>query len=387
MKTLTDLDLTDSRVLVRVDFNVPQNDDGKVLDDTRIRAALPTLRHLLDKNAACVLMSHLGRPKGEPVAHLSLAPVAEKLAELLPDNRIRHCEEVVGARAEEMARSLSGGEILLLENLRFHPGEKSNDDGFARDLAELGDIYVNDAFAACHRKHASVHAITKHFPAEKRAAGQLVEREIEALDKVVANPQQPLLAVFGGAKVPDKLEAIEALIDQAGQILIGGAMAYTFLRAQGVSTGASKVEEDRLDAAREILGKAGDKLLLPTDHVMSMEDEVRTGEEITGDWMGMDIGPDTADRYSEAIRKAATVVWNGPMGKIEEERFFSGTRQIAEAMAESSGVTVVGGGETGQAVHKIGVEDKLTHLSTGGGAFLDYLAHGSLPALDALKED
>ncbi|MWJ29128.1 phosphoglycerate kinase [Halomonas sp. ZH2S] len=387
MNTLSDLNLTNSRALVRVDFNVPRDDEGTVLDDSRIRAALPTLRYLLEKNVACVLMSHLGRPGGEPVASLSLASVAEKLSELLPGKRIRHCEEVVGSQAEEMARSLGGGEILLLENLRFHPGEKDNDDQFAKALAGLGDIYVNDAFSACHRKHASVHAIATHFPADKRAVGCLVEQEIEALDKVVDNPQRPLVAVFGGAKVADKLEAIHALIGRAEQILIGGAMAYTFLRAQGVSTGSSKVEEDRLDDAREILEKAGDKLLLPTDHVMGMGEETRTGREITGDWMGMDIGPETASRYAKAIGNAATVVWNGPMGKIEEERYFSGTRHIAEAMAASRAVTVVGGGETGQAVHRVGIENKLTHLSTGGGAFLDYLAHGSLPALNVLKED
>ncbi|CAM4190978.1 phosphoglycerate kinase [Vreelandella rituensis] len=387
MKTLSDLNLTNSRALVRVDFNVPRDDEGTVLDDSRIRAALPTLHHLLEKNVACVLMSHLGRPGGKPVAHLSLAPIAEKLSELLPDNRIRHCEEVVGAQAEEMVRSLAGGEILLLENLRFHPGEKDNDDHFARALAEFGDIYINDAFAACHRKHASVYGVATHFPVDKRAAGRLVGREIEALDKVVNNPKPPLVAVFGGAKVADKLDVISAFIDRAEQILIGGAMAYTLLRARGVSTGSSKVEEDRLDNAREILDKAGDKLLLPTDHVMAIEEETRTGREITGDWMGMDIGPHTASRYAKAIGNAATVVWNGPMGKIEEDRYFSGTRRIAEAMAASRGVTVVGGGETGQAVHRIGIENQLTHLSTGGGAFLDYLAHGSLPALNVLKED
>ncbi|WP_166260667.1 phosphoglycerate kinase [Marinobacter salicampi] len=387
MKTLSDLDLTNSRALVRVDFNVPQNDEGMVLDDSRMRAALPTLRHLLEKNVACVLMSHLGRPGGKRVAQLSLAPVAEKLSELLPDHRIRHCEEVVGSRAEEMARALAGGEILLLENLRFHPGEKANDDQFAGALAGLGDVYVNDAFAACHREHASVHATATRFHPDRRAVGRLVEREIEALDKIVDNPQQPLVAIFGGAKVADKLEVVSAFIDRADRILIGGAMAYTFLRAQDRSTGSSKVEEDHLDEAREILDKAGDKLLLPIDHLMTRDGEVRTGDEITGDWMGMDIGPDTASRYAEAIGSAATVVWNGPMGKIEEEKYFSGTQRIAQAMAESRAITVVGGGETGQAVHKLGIEDKLTHLSTGGGAFLDYLAQGSLPALQVLKGD
>lgn len=386
MKTLSDLHLSDSHVLVRVDFNVPRNDEGVVMDDSRIRAALPTVRHLLKENAACILMSHLGRPGGEPAQQLSLAPVAEKLSELLPDKRVRFCEEVVGPQAEDAARSLKGGEILLLENLRFHSGEKDNDDQFARALAGLADIYVNDAFAACHRKHASVHAIATHFPSDKRAIGRLVEQEIEALNNIIDNPQRPLLAIFGGAKVTDKLEAIDALSNHADQILIGGAMAYTFLRARGVSVGSSKVEEDRLDVARRILEKAGDKLVLPVDHVMSREDETRTGQDIPDDWMGMDIGPDTVSRYMDAIGNAATVVWNGPMGKIEQEEYFDGTRRVAQAMAASRAVTVVGGGETGQAVHRLGIEEKITHLSTGGGAFLDYIAHGSLPALDVLKE-
>ncbi len=387
MKTMTELDLRDSRALVRVDFNVPLDEEGKVADDSRIRAALPTVRYLMEKKASCILMSHLGRPGGEPASDLSLGPVAEKLSELLPDNRIRFCEQTVGSRAEEMAQALASGEILLLENLRFHPGEKDNDDQFAKSLASLGDTYLNDAFAACHRRHASVHAIATHFPSDKRAIGSLVDRELCALNKVVDSPQHPVLAIFGGAKVADKLDAIKALIDKAERILIGGAMAYTFLKAQGVSVGSSRVEEDRLEDARGILERAGDKLLLPTDHVMEKGDNTRTGMQISRDWMAMDIGPDTASRFAEAIGNASTVVWNGPMGKIEENRYFDGTKRIAEAMADSGAVTVVGGGETGQAVHRLGIEDKLTHLSTGGGAFLHYLAHCSLPALSVLKED
>ena len=388
MHTVKDLDLRDARALVRVDFNVPLGEGGSVLDDARIRASLPTLRHLLDQDATCVLMTHLGRPGGRPVEELKLAPVAERLAQLLPEGKVLRCKEVAGPRAKKMADSLTRGQILVLENLRFHPGEKQDEVELAEELARLGEVYINDAFAVCHRRHASVHALAREFPPHERGIGLLVERELDALAAVVDSPRRPFLAVFGGAKVADKIPAVNALLGRVDRIVIGGAMAYTFLQARGREVGASRVEREQLDATREILDKAGDKILLPSDHVMARGDEsgqTRIAGELSEDWIGLDIGPDTASQYSHEVLSAATVVWNGPLGKIEDEKFLAGTRQVAQAMASSSATTIVGGGETGEVARRLGLHDRLTHLSTGGGAFLDYIAHGTLPALEALR--
>lgn len=390
MKRLENLALRDARALVRVDFNVPLDQDGSVVDDTRIRASLPTLHHLCYQNAACILMTHLGRPGGKPTPGLSLKPVVQRLSQLLPEHEVRHCEEVVGPRAREMAESLRGGQVLVLENLRFHPGEKEDDGDFASELAGLGQVYVNDAFAACHRTHASVHAVARRFEPGHRAVGFLVEHELDVLGTLVDSPRRPFIALFGGAKVDDKLKAGRALVDRVDRLLVGGAMAYTFLRARGVDVGASKVENDQLDAARQILDRAGDKLVLPRDHVMAKGDEAsdaRTGDNLDDAFQGLDIGPETASLFAREIRGASTVVWNGPMGKIEDMRFLAGTRQVAQAMASSSATTIVGGGETGEVVRRLGVQDQLTHVSTGGSAFLDYIAHGTLPALEVLRSD
>ncbi|MFU8816839.1 MAG: phosphoglycerate kinase [Pseudomonadales bacterium] len=390
MLTLDSLDVRNKRVLVRVDFNVPLSDDLEILDDSRIRAALPTIRHVLAHNGSCVLMSHLGRPKGEPDERLRLAPVAERLTELLPDHPVRSCPEVVGDQAREMAQGLAAGAVLLLENLRFRAEEKEGDEAFARELASLGEVYVNDAFAACHRRHASVYAVPRQFAADQRAAGLLVQREVEALTRVVENPKTPLVAIFGGAKVSDKVATVKALAARADRILIGGAMSYTLMKAQDQPVGDSKVEDDQLDTARQILHDAGDRLWLPSDHVVARSQGADPGGRLARDgiaegWSGFDIGPETIARYRDEIAKAATVVWNGPMGKIEDDDYLEGTRKIAECVAACDATTVVGGGETAEVLRRLGLEDQVTHLSTGGGAFLEFVAHGTLPAFEVLQ--
>ena len=391
MPTLESIDLRDKRVLVRVDFNVPLTDDRQILDDSRIRAALPTIRHVLANNGACVLISHLGRPKGEPDERLRLAPIGARLAELLPDHLVLSCGQVVGEEAREMAQQLPAGGVLLLENVRFHPGEKQGDEAFARELASLGEVYVNDAFAVCHRRHASVYALPQQFAPERRCAGLLVQRELQALRQVVEDPLRPLVAIFGGAKVSDKVATLRALADRADRILIGGAVSYTLMKAKDLEVGDSKVEGDLLDTAREILERAGDRLWLPSDHVVGRTQGADPGGRLARDgiaegWSGFDIGPETVARYRGEIFRAQTLIWNGPMGKIESDDYLEGTRRIAEAVAECEATTVVGGGETGEVVRRLGLETHVTHLSTGGGAFLHYVARGTLPALEVLGE-
>jgi 3-phosphoglycerate kinase len=388
MKNLESIALRDKRVLLRVDLNVPLDDRGMVLDDTRIQAALPTLTYALERNAACVVIAHLGRPGGKRVESLTLAPVAERLAELLPKHTLRRCDQVVGQRATAMAQELRGAEILLLENLRFHPGEEAGDIRFALELASLAELYINDAFAACHRKHASVYALSKIFPEERRAIGLLLRRELDGIAPVVDNPERPFIAIFGGAKVFDKLDALGALVDRVDELLVGGAMAYTFLKASGHHVGDSMVEENLLDVAREIIARAGPKLILPSDHVIASKigtelDQIT--DEIPDKWIGLDIGPVTIARFVEKIRGARTVVWNGPLGKIEHDTFLAGTRHIAEAIAHADVMSIAGGGETGEVIHRLGLAEQFTHLSTGGGAFLAYIARGTLPALDAFR--
>jgi phosphoglycerate kinase len=393
IRSLDDLPLDGSRVFVRVDFNVPLK-NGVIQDDTRIRAGLPTLRRILQEGGSVVLASHLGRPKGGPDPAFSLAPVAERLGELLGFT-VFLAPEVVGSKVDELANALEAGEVLLLENVRFHPGETKNDADLAARLAALGDLYVNDAFGACHRAHASTAGMAAYFGPGRKAAGYLLLRELEALRRVVEAPEKPFAAVLGGAKVSDKIAVVENLLGKADRLLIGGGMAYTFLAAQGVEIGDSLLEADRVDLARETLAKAGargSEILLPLDHVIAREPtegtEVRTteGTAIPAGWKGLDIGPRTRDAFSKALADARTVVWNGPMGVFEVPSFAEGTFAVARAVAAAPGFTVVGGGDSVSAVKKSGVADRIGHVSTGGGASLEFLEGKILPGIAALEE-
>ncbi len=392
-KTLKDLpDLRGKRVLVRVDFNVPLDAHGAVADDRRIRAALPTIRHILDAGASAILMSHLGRPKGDPKkdAGLRMDRVAERLAQLL-GRPVKKVNESAGPESEAAARALRPGEVLLLENLRFNPGEQAGDPAFARALAGLGDVYVNDAFGTCHRADASMVAVPAAMEGKPRVVGFLVARELEVLEKLLSAPARPFVAVLGGAKVSDKIGFLRSLVPRVDRVLVGGAMSYTFMRAEGRGTGNSRVEADKLDVAREILDLGRGKIRLPEDHLVVERLESPEGARIVdGDvpdgWIGVDIGPRTIDRYQAEIRAAATAIWNGPMGKFEDPPYQRGTRAIAEALAEPGGVTVVGGGETAEAVEEFGLADRLTHVSTGGGAFLEFLQGTPFPALARIDE-
>lgn len=379
-QTIRDLDLAGKKVLIRVDFNVPQTSDGGVSDDRRIRAALPTLTFALDRGAALILVSHLGRPTGDPAtdAPFKMDRVAERLGDVLGKS-VKKVDDTVGPQAQAAAAALKPGEVLVLENVRFNKGEKKGDPAFARQLAGLADCYVNDAFGTCHRDEASMVAVPESFPPERRAIGFLVEKELDILETLLGQPKTPMVSVMGGAKVSDKILIIENLLPKVGNLLVGGAMTYTFLKAQGHEIGKSRCESDKLDEARKLLHQAGDKLVLPVDHLVatapdaSAETKVVEGPEITDGWFGMDIGPKTVKLYGDIIAKAGTVVWNGPMGKFEDEPFRQGTKGVAEAMAHAPGVTVVGGGETAEAVEEFGAAEKVTHVSTGGGAFLEYL--------------
>jgi phosphoglycerate kinase len=392
-QTIRDLDLKGRKVLIRVDFNVPQTKGGDVSDDRRIKAALPTIIHALDEGAALILVSHLGRPTGDPAtdAPFKLDQVAVRLGELV-GKPVKKVDDTVGPLAKAAAAELKPGEILVVENVRFNKGEKKGDPGFAKELAGLADAYVNDAFGTCHRDEASMVAVPEQFPAKDRGIGVLVEKELQILDTLLKHPKSPMIAVMGGAKVSDKIGVIENLLPKVDQLLIGGAMTYTFLKAQGHPIGKSRVEGDKLDEARKLLELAGEKLVLPVDHLMaeSLDPTCRTwvvsGSDLPDDGIGIDIGPATVKLYGDLIRSAGTVVWNGPMGKFEDEPFRKGTVGVAEAMAGSAGVTCVGGGETAEAVEQFGFADKVSHVSTGGGAFLECLEGKSFNSLGVIPD-
>src|SRR5579885_3670404 len=388
MSTLSirDLDLNGKRVFMRVDFNVPLANQGKeITSDKSIKASLPSIQYALDHGAALILASHLGRPKGKPNPEMSLAPVATRLSELLK-KPVKMAPDCVGPKVEAMLPK--PGEVLLLENLRFHPEEEANDPEFSRKLAALCDIYVNDAFGSAHRAHASTVGMIAYV--KQAAAGLLMEKELEYLTKATKYPERPCIAILGGAKVSDKIEVIENLMKFVDRLLVGGAMAYTFLRARGESTGKSLVEEDKLDLARELMQQAGPKLELPVDHVEAAElkpgVETEVVEQISDGYMGLDIGPNTIGLYENVLLGAKTIIWNGPMGVFEVPPFDKGTIALAKAVAESGAVSVVGGGDSEKAIRTAGVADKISHISTGGGASLEFLGGIELPGVAALEK-
>ena len=393
LRTLDALQLAGKRVFIRVDFNVPLDDHGKVGDDQRIRAALPTIHRAIDQKAKVILASHLGRPKGKPEdkKKYTLLPVAERLQQLL-DQEIVFADDCVGDGVKKLVRELKDGQVLLLENLRFHPEEEANDEGFAKELASLADVWVNDAFGTAHRAHASTAGMAKFV--KEKAAGYLIQKEVEYLGKALTRPEKPFVAILGGAKVSDKIKVLENLLGKADAVCIGGAMAYTFLKAEGVPVGNSKVEEDKLDLARTILEKAkarGVDFLLPVDHVCAAEAKETAKREVVNDraipdgLIGLDIGPKTLDRYRQRVLSAKTVFWNGPMGLFEQKPWAEGTFGVARAMAESPAVTVVGGGDSAAAVEEAGLVSKMKHVSTGGGASLEFVEGRVLPGIQVLE--
>ncbi|MGA9534556.1 MAG: phosphoglycerate kinase, partial [Desulfobacterales bacterium] len=384
---IKDIDAYGKRVLVRADLNVPL-EDGRISDDTRIKACLPTLRYLIEKSASVILCSHLGRPKGKVVAGLRLDPVADRLSKLL-GRQVKKASDCIGSEVQAAIGDLGAGEILLLENTRFHPEEKNNDPDFAKALARHAEIFVNDAFAAAHRAHASTEGVAHYLPA---VAGLLMEREIETLSRVVEHPEHPLVAILGGAKVSDKVGVIEKLLETADSLLIGGAMANIFLKSKKIDVGKSPVEREGIEVAGRILEQAADKISLPVDCLIvkgeisaDSERRVVSVDEIPTDWIIADIGPKTLDLFKEKLKSARMVVWNGPPGVFEKEPFSKGTMQLARELAGLDAATIVGGGDTGAAVAQAGVTDKMTHVSTGGGAFLEFLEGKDLPGIAALE--
>ncbi|TVR59072.1 MAG: phosphoglycerate kinase [Spirochaetaceae bacterium] len=391
IKTVKDVELSGKRVIMRVDFNVPLDDAGRVTDATRIEASMPSIEYILDKGGALILMSHLGRPKGERKTEFSLKPVFEDLKKRLPSATVLFADDCIGAEVEKLAGTLKPGSVLLLENLRFHKGEEKNDPEFAKSLAALADVYVNDAFGTAHRAHASTEGITKHLPS---VGGFLIEKEVAFLGGVLENPEKPFVAVIGGAKVSTKIAVLETLLTKCTTLVIGGGMAYTFLKVQGHTIGKSLVEDEYLETAQQLLdaaGKAGVEVLLPTDHVCATEfsenaEPVRVDAvDVPDNLLALDVGPKTVAAVVSRIADAKTVVWNGPMGVFEFETFAEGTRKTAEAIAVCPGTTVVGGGDSVAAANKFGLADQMSHVSTGGGASLEFLEGKTLPGIVALE--
>lgn len=389
-KTVKDIELQEKKVLVRCDFNVPMK-DGQITDNTRIVAALPTIKYLLEKNCAVILCSHLGRPKGEFKPEFSLKPVSEELSKLLGMPVIM-ADDVVGKDAIAKAENLKPGQIMLLENVRFHKEETDNDPEFAKKLASMAEVYVSDAFGTVHRAHASTAGVAAYLPA---VSGFLIEKELKFLGDAISNPERPFVAILGGAKVSDKIAVIDSLLEKVDTLIIGGAMAYTFFKAQGYEVGNSMCELDKLDLAREEMQKAKDKgvkLMLPIDTRVGKEYKPDTESktvpytQIPSDWEGFDIGEKTIEMFAEEIRNAKTVVWNGPLGLFEFEQFAKGTNEIAKVLAEIDATTIIGGGDSAAAIKKIGLQDKMTHISTGGGASLEFLEGKALPGIECLMD-
>ena len=389
-KTVEDLDVNGKKVLVRCDFNVPLK-DGVITSDKRIVASLPTIKYLIDHNAKVILCSHLGRPKGEFNPEFSLAPVAVRLSELL-GKEVKMAKDVVGESAQSIAASLNDGDVMLLENVRFHKEETKNDPEFSKKLASLADLYVNDAFGSAHRAHSSTTGVADYLPA---ACGYLIQKEIEFIGGALANPKRPLVAILGGAKVSDKIGVITNLLDKCDTIIVGGGMAYTFMKALGYSIGNSLLEEDRVEDAMNMMNTAkekGVKFLIPVDNKVGKEYKPDTeaqiidSDSIPDGWMGLDIGPKTQELFADAIKGSGTVIWNGPMGVYEWDNFAAGTIAVATAVAESGAISIIGGGDSAAAVQKLGFADKMSHISTGGGASLEFLEGKKLPGIEALND-
>lgn len=389
-KSIRDIDVAGKKVFCRVDFNVPM-ENGTVTDDTRIKAALPTIKHLTEQGAKVILASHLGRPKGEVKEDLRLDPVAQRLSDLL-DKEVAKVDQVHGEEVNEAVAELADGEVLLIENVRFEPGEEKNDPELAKAFASMADVYVNDAFGAAHRAHASTEGVAKHLPA---VAGLLLERELEVLGKALSNPERPFTAIIGGAKVKDKIGVIDNLLDKVDNLIIGGGLAYTFVKARGYEIGKSLLEEDKIDLAKEFMQKAKDKgvnMVMPEDVVVAddfSEDANKREvsiEEIPADWEALDIGPKTRETYKQIVKDSKLIIWNGPMGVFELNAFAGGTKAVGEALAEGEGFSIIGGGDSAAAVEKFGLADKMDHISTGGGASLEFMEGKELPGVAALND-
>lgn len=391
-KSIKDIDIKGKKVLMRADFNVPLDDKGRITDDIRIMSTIPTIRHILSEGASLILMSHLGRPKGEVKENMRLMPVGLRLSEILDKYPVNILKDCIGPEVEEAAKNLKPGGIILLENLRFHKQETKNDPEFAKKLALLADVFVNDAFGTCHRAHASTEGVAHHL---ESAAGFLVQKEIEYFEKINSSPEKPFILILGGAKVSDKIPVIENMLTKVNIILIGGAMGYTFLKEKGVNIGSSRFEAEVADTAKSVLEKAsetGVEIALPIDHIVSdnfdspKNIKTTTDVNIPEGFMGLDIGPKTGELFKNKLNSARTIVWNGPMGVFEKDEFAKGTKVIAEAIAQSSATSVIAGGDSAAAVKKFGLSDKMSHISTGGGASLEYLEGKTLPGIAALSD-
>ncbi|MEC0282274.1 phosphoglycerate kinase [Terribacillus saccharophilus] len=389
-KSIRDIDVAGKKVFCRVDFNVPM-ENGIVTDDTRIKAALPTIKHLVEQGAKVILASHLGRPKGEVKEDLRLDPVAQRLSDLL-DKEVVKVDQVQGEEVNQAVEGLADGDVLLIENVRFEAGEEKNDPELAKAFASIADVYVNDAFGAAHRAHASTEGVAKHLPA---VAGLLLERELEVLGKALSNPERPFTAIIGGAKVKDKIGVIDNLLDKVDNLIIGGGLAYTFIKARGYEIGKSLLEEDKIDLAKEFMQKAKDKgvnMVMPEDVVVAddfSEDANKREvsiEEIPADWEALDIGPKTRETYKQIVKDSKLIIWNGPMGVFELNAFAEGTKAVGEALAEGEGFSIIGGGDSAAAVEKFGLADKMDHISTGGGASLEFMEGKELPGVAALND-